>query len=206
MAKNEERNEEVLSVTDTEAAEAQKNGKQKKKNTFLQDLFDIFDAIIVAIVAAILILSIVFRTGYVDGPSMTSTMMNGDRYIVSGLFYTPEAGDVVVLQPEAGNPDNALWVKRVIATEGQEVNITETGEVYVDNKLITEPYLDSHQKTYPKTFLKFPMTVPPGHVFVMGDNRLDSKDSRNIGCIDARSILGKVLFRFYPLEALGPVE
>ena len=184
------------------------NGKQAQPNSLLKDFIEIADAVIVAVVAAILVLSLVFRTGYVDGPSMNSTMLNGDRYIVSGLFYTPKVGDIVVFQPEIGGEDYSLWVKRVIATEGQTVDVTIDGEVYIDGILLDEPYLDSHQKTNPKAYSKvqFPLTVQPGEVFVMGDNRLDSKDSRNIGCIDTRKILGKVLFRFFPIDKIGPID
>lgn len=197
-------------ITDEESTDKKtnKNEEAKQKPSVLRDFIEIIDAVVVAVVAAVLILSLVFRTGYVDGPSMTSTMLDGDRYIVSGLFYTPKVGDIVVFQPEARNNDYSLWVKRVIATEGQTVNINGDGEVYVDGQLIAEPYLDGHQVTYPKSYSKvsFPLTVQPGEVFVMGDNRLDSKDSRDIGCVDIRKILGRVMFRFYPLNKIGPID
>ena len=206
-------NEEIVinnDITDEESTDKKtnKNEEAKQKPSVLRDFIEIIDAVVVAVVAAVLILSLVFRTGYVDGPSMTSTMLDGDRYIVSGLFYTPKVGDIVVFQPEARNNDYSLWVKRVIATEGQTVNINGDGEVYVDGQLIAEPYLDGHQVTYPKSYSKisFPLTVQPGEVFVMGDNRLDSKDSRDIGCVDIRKILGRVMFRFYPLNKIGPID
>jgi len=206
-------NEEIVinnDITDEESTDKKtnKNEGAKQKPSVLRDFIEIIDAVVVAVVAAVLILSLVFRTGYVDGPSMTSTMLDGDRYIVSGLFYTPKVGDIVVFQPEARNNDYSLWVKRVIATEGQTVNINGDGEVYVDGQLIAEPYLDGHQVTYPKSYSKisFPLTVQPGEVFVMGDNRLDSKDSRDIGCVDIRKILGRVMFRFYPLDKIGPID
>jgi len=206
-------NEEIVinnDITDEESTDKKtnKNEEAKQKPSVLRDFIEIIDAVVVAVVAAVLILSLVFRTGYVDGPFMTSTMLDGDRYIVSGLFYTPKVGDIVVFQPEARNNDYSLWVKRVIATEGQTVNINGDGEVYVDGQLIAEPYLDGHQVTYPKSYSKisFPLTVQPGEVFVMGDNRLDSKDSRDIGCVDIRKILGRVMFRFYPLDKIGPID
>lgn len=201
-------NSDITAEEPTEKTENNNTENPKQKGSLLRDFIEIIDAVVVAIVAAVLILSLVFRTGYVDGPSMTSTMLNGDRYIVSGLFYTPKAGDIVVFQPEATSNDYSLWVKRVIATEGQTVNINGDGEVYVDGVLLSEPYLDSHQVTYPKSYSKvtFPLTVQPGEVFVMGDNRLDSKDSRDIGCIDTRKILGRVLFRFYPVDKFGAID
>ncbi len=207
-------NEEITATENINGDGSEKNIKKaetentKQKGSLLRDFVEIVDAVVVAVVAAILILSLVFRTGYVDGPSMTSTMLDGDRYIVSGLFYTPEVGDIVVFQPEANRNDYSLWVKRVIATEGQTVNINGDGKVYVDGVLIEEPYLDGHQITFPKSYSKitFPLTVQPGEVFVMGDNRLDSKDSRDIGCVDIRKILGKVLFRFYPVDKIGTID
>ena len=203
-------NEDLVLKEDSMPQEKSKNKKDKKKEstTPLQDFVEIVDAVIIAIVSAVLALSLVFRTGYVDGPSMNSTMSNGDRYIVSGFLYNPKVGDIVVFQPEMSEDDYSLWVKRIIATEGQTVDINGDGEVYVDGVRLTEPYLDSHQKTLPKSYsnVKFPLTVPAGQVFVMGDNRLDSTDSRNIGCIDIRKILGKVLFRFSPLESFGVVN
>lgn len=193
---------------DSDINTKKKNNKTKEKISPIQDFVEIVDAVVVAVVASVLILSLIFRTGYVDGPSMTSTMLNGDRYIVSGLFYTPKVGDIVVFQPDASNNDYSLWVKRVIATEGQVVNINGDGKVYVDGVCIEEPYLDPHQKTLPKSYSKvtFPLTVQPGEVFVMGDNRLDSKDGRDIGCIDIRKILGRVLLRFYPIDKFGPID
>ncbi|MBQ2881190.1 MAG: signal peptidase I [Clostridia bacterium] len=203
-------NEDIILDEEVESQEKsnEKQGKKKEKSTPLQDFVEIVDAVVIAIVSAILVLSLVFRTGYVDGPSMMSTMLDGDRYIVSGLFYTPKVGDIVVFQPEMVANDYSLWVKRVIATEDQTVDINGDGEVYVDGIKIEELYLDSHQKTLLKSHSKieFPLTVPKGHVFVMGDNRLDSKDSRDIGCIDVRKVLGKVLLRFYPWDSFGIVD
>lgn len=205
---NEDLGPKTLAEKDSDNGKDLKKEQTKEKGSFIRDFVEIVDAVVVAVVAAVLILSLVFRTGYVDGPSMTSTMLDGDRYIVSGLFYTPEVGDIVVFQPDAKSHDYSLWVKRVIATEGQTVNINSEGEVFVDGNLISEPYLDSHQKTFIKSYSKvtFPLTVQPGEVFVMGDNRLDSKDSRDIGCVDTRKILGKVLFRFFPLNKLGSID
>ena len=200
--------EDILLDEEAVTPKKSQDAPEKKKSTPLQEFVEIIDAILVAVVASILTLSLVFRTGYVDGPSMTSTLLNGDRYIVSGLFFTPKQGDIVVFQPEMTANDYSLWVKRVIATEGQTIDIREDGKVYVDGVELTELYLDSHQVTLTKSRSKieFPLTVPQGHVFVMGDNRLDSKDSRDIGCIDTRRILGEVLFRIYPVKDLGFVN
>lgn len=183
--------------------------KNTRKKTVLGELFDAFEAVVIAMVIAFLTLTIVFRTGYVDGDSMVSTLSNNDRYIISGLFYTPKQGDIIVFQPEKEyESNNNLWVKRVIAVGGQEVNIID-GYVYVDGEKIDEPYLNENNagKTYPRNnSLTYPCEVPEGYVFLMGDNRYISKDSRSIGCVDSRRILGKLILRYYPFNAIGTVD
>ena len=187
----------------------------KKKNP-AAFFIDIAEAVVTAIVAAIFIITLICRIGYVSGGSMLSTMSSGDRYIVSNLFYTPQAGDIIVFQPETEEDGETLYVKRIIALGGQTVDITlnEYNEyaVYVDGAELQEPYLDEHQITYPSgyppadDFDELHVQVPEGYVFVMGDNRLESKDSRVIGCIDVRRIVGKVLLRFYPIDKFGTVD
>lgn len=174
--------------------------------SFLAEFFDIAEAIIVAIVASVLILTLVFRTGYVDGSSMEDTMHENDRYIVSGLFYTPKQGDIIVFQPNIPNEEKKLWVKRVIATEGQTVYIDPVEHtVYVDNVLLNEEYIS--QPTVPG-MTENPIIVPEGYIFILGDNRGVSRDSRDasVGCMDTRRIVGRVLFRFYPFNKIGSIK
>ena len=142
----------------------------------------------------------------VKGTSMNPTLYNGDKMIVSNLFYTPKTGDVVVFKTDTYDPDKAL-VKRVIATEGQEINIDfDNGIVYVDGEAIEEDYINDLTLTQ----LDFigPKTVPDGCVFVMGDNRNMSIDSRKteIGMVDSRKILGRVYFVIFPVSDIGVVE
>ena len=178
----------------------------KKKNP-AAFFIDIAEAVITAIVAAIFIITLICRIGYVSGDSMLSTMYHGDEYIVSNLFYTPKAGDIIVFQPETEEDGRTLYVKRIIA-----LNESNEYAVYVDGVELEEPYLDEHQITYPsgypptEDFEQLHVQVPQGYVFVMGDNRLESKDSRAIGCIDVRRIVGKVLLRFYPFDKFGTVD
>ena len=195
----------------TEKAEKPDKSSKKDRRPFLQELFDIFDAVIIAVVCAILILTLVVRTGYVDGESMETTMYENDRYLLSGFLYTPKVYDVVVFQPDSKyNPEGKLWVKRVIATEGQIVSISDSGKIVVDGVELDESaYLT--QLTYPRnnSVVTYPLEVPPGHVFLLGDNRLVSQDSRVIGCVDIRRILGKVIFRFYssnPSNGIGIIK
>ncbi len=161
------------------------------------------EIIVGALVAAILVLTLICRTGVVDGDSMVPTMHEGDRYIISDLFYTPQQNDIVVFRPKVEG-ENELWIKRVIAVEGQTVYIDpDTYRVFVDGVLLDEPYLGG-MGTIPHT-TQNPITVPEGCVYVLGDNRAISKDSRyrDVGCVEIGQLAGRVILRFWPLEDFG---
>ncbi len=140
---------------------------------------------------------LLFRVVVVSGTSMNNTLVDGDYILLlNNVFYNePKQGDVIVASKESfGNGEPII--KRVIATEGQTVHIDgQNQKVYVDGKLLDEPYIASPTINY-----NFTQTVEKGCVFVMGDNRLNSKDSRSseIGQIDKREILGKALFLVWP--------
>lgn len=178
---------------------------KKQEKSFLSSIFDFVEAIVFAAVLAIVILTVFMRTGFVEGSSMVPTMHEGDRYLISNLFYTPKQGDIIVFSPDiASNDGSKLWVKRVIATEGQKVYINpEDGKVYIDDVLYNEPYLT--QITEPRV-TENPIVVPEGQIFVMGDNRGDSTDSRSIGCVDTRRIVGRLLVRIFPIDQFGFVN
>ena len=140
----------------------------------------------------------------VVGDSMNPTLVNGDKIIVSNLFYDPKPGDIIVFRKDEYR-DEPL-VKRVIAVEGQTVNIDfERGIVYVDGEPIDEPYI-AEPTTEPLDFTG-EITVDEGCVFVMGDNRNHSTDSRYslIGQVDERCIMGKVYFTLFPIKNFGSV-
>lgn len=167
--------------------------------------FDLAETCITAAVVAVLVLFFVAKVGTVVGTSMCSTMEPGDRYILTSFFYTPKQGDVIVFAPDEEDVhEEKLWVKRVIATEGQTVEI-KNGKVYVDGAELNEYYLDEDTYTEAKTY-ENPTTVPDGHIFVMGDNRRVSKDSRYIGPVSVETVVGKVSFRFWPLNKIGTVD
>ena len=161
--------------------------------------------IVSALVACVLIFVFGFRTVGVVGPSMERTLMEGDRLIISGLFYTPQYGDIVVLRKDSFKDDPII--KRIIATQGQTVDIDFTrGVVYVDGQMLNETYANS--PTTLREDFQGPVTVPEGCVFVMGDNRNRSTDSRteSIGCVDTRYIIGRVVLRLAPLRKFGAVR
>ena len=137
---------------------------------------------------------------------MYPTLQDGDRLtLLSNFVYRPEVGDIVVLK--APGFEQGPLVKRVIAMDGQTVDIDfETGDVWVDGVLLDEPYINDPTTRYEG--VNFPLTVPEGYVFVLGDNRLHSSDSRDpsIGCIDKRYVLGKALQVIYPISRFGGVS
>ena len=178
----------------------QEPGKKKKA----EDAFDWLESIVSALIVCILIFVFIGRTVCVIGSSMVPTLEEGDRLVISKLFFRPEYGDIVVLRKEVF-ADYPI-VKRVIATEGQTVDIDfEEGIVYVDGAALDEPYTNS--PTNDRENFDEPVTVPDGCVFVMGDNRNRSTDSRTdtIGCVDTRYIIGKAYFRLTPFDKFGKI-
>ena len=148
----------------------------------------------------VIVFLLVFRMVIVSGSSMYSTLWDGDWLIVlSNVFYQePEYGDIIVACKDSFNDGEAI-IKRVIATEGQTVDIDfEAGVVYVDGVALEEDY--TFTSTNVREGTQFPLVVEKGCVFAMGDNRNESLDGRDprIGQIDKREILGKALFLLYP--------
>lgn len=185
----------------TPASQRKPEKSSVKKGSAVSPFVEVVEVVVGALVAAILVLTLVCRTGVVDGSSMVPTMYHGDRYVISDLFYTPEQGDIVVFRPEIDGEEE-LWIKRIIAVEGQTVYINpETYRVYVDGVLLDEPYLNG-MGTIPHT-TQNPITVPTGCVYVLGDNRTISHDSRyeDLGCVEIGQLAGRVILRFWPLNS-----
>ena len=165
-------------------------------NPISTNIYDWVSSIIVAVIAVVVLLTFCFRIIDVDGRSMEPTLINTDKVVVTNLFYTPNDGDVVVISH--GEEYDKPLVKRVIATEGQTLNIDfDKGEIYVDGQLIDEPYIQGETI---KGNAEIPAVVPEGKVFVLGDNRPVSLDSRyhEVGLIDEESIIGKAQFVVIP--------
>ncbi len=172
---------------------------KKKKSGFKTEVYDWIQCLVTALVACILIFLFVGQVIGVEGGSMYPTLHDKDKVIISNLLYTPKQGDVVVLTKKAFGEE--AIVKRVIATEGQTVDIDfDEGVVTVDGVELIEPYIN--ELTHKYYDLSFPLTVEEGCVFVMGDNRNHSTDSRYsvIGCVDTRCILGKVYMILLPFS------
>ena len=171
-----------------------------------RETYDWIQSLMMALIVCVCLFIFCVRVIDVSGSSMNPTLYDGDKMLVSALFYKPKAGDVVVLKSDTYDSNKAL-VKRIIATEKQEINIDfATGTVYIDGVAIDEPYIAAPTMT--KLDFIGPKTVPEGCVFVMGDNRNASTDSRKseIGMVDTRTILGRVYCVIFPLSELGLVK
>ena len=170
---------------------------------FRLDLYDWIQSLMVALVVCIILFIFCVRVIDVSGSSMFPTLKNGDKMIVSNLFYEPSYGDVIVFKTDRYDPNKAL-VTRVIATEGQEISFDfERGVVFVDGIPLEEEYIA--ELTTTKLDFIGPQTVPEGCVFVMGDNRNASTDSRKkeIGMVDQRMILGRAYYVVFPSADAG---
>lgn len=170
-----------------EAEEGRKKSREKLS------VFQVFEMIVCAFVAVAIIFTFFFRVFDVEGPSMKPVLEDGNKIVVSAIGYKPERGDVVVLS----GPDNKPIVKRIIAIAGDEVDINFTTGVVTVNGT-EEEY--TQELTTQQFDIAFPIKVPEGTVFVLGDNRGNSFDSRStaLGCVDERMIVGKVLFKLLP--------
>ena len=178
---------------------------EEKRSTLKSELFDWAQNIAVILTVVVLLFTFVIRIIGVDGPSMMNTLQDGDWLLVSDLFYEPENGDIVIIKKEEFM--QSPIVKRVIATEGQTVSIDfDRGVVFVDGVPLDEPYANG--PTTRSFDMQFPQTVPEGCVFVLGDNRNHSSDSRtlSLGMVDERLIIGKVIFRILPFNSFGTVK
>ena len=182
--------------------EEKKRGKKKKeeKLTWQQSLVLYMHDLVYMLIAIILLFLLVFRVIIVSGDSMNSTLIDGDYLLLTSsfLYRNPQQGDIIVASKESFD-DGAAIIKRVIATEGQIVDIDfDNGIVYVDGLPIDEPYINN--LTTRQEGVLFPLRVEEGCIFVLGDNRAVSKDSRHpeIGLVDTRQILGKAIFLMLP--------
>lgn len=185
------------------AGMTEENTKKKK----VKEVLEYAESLTVVFAVMLLIFTFIARPATVDGESMLPTLRNGERLVISNLFYKPAPGDIVVLCGEADREEGRNLIKRIIAVGGQTIDIDfETGEVTVDGEVLDEPYI--LERTHLDEGTEFPLTVPEGEVFVMGDNRNASRDSRSlsVGTVKEEYIVGRVLFRFFPFDRFGTVS
>lgn len=185
------------------------NSDNKKNGGWKKELFEWIQAIAIALVVSFVLKNFVLTLVKVQGDSMEPTLQSADRLYVNRLMYEPEKGDIIIFTP--GSDPKKPYVKRVIATEGDTVYIDfETGDVFVNDKLLDEPYILEKTHRHGSYIQKLiergeyskenPIVIEEGKLFAMGDNRNNSKDSREIGQVPEEEIIGHACFRFWPLN------
>lgn len=192
------KNENITLPTTSEIEELYKKAKYRK--LFSEKIRSTVFMLIVVAAFAILVAMLYLPTLRIYGKSMRGTLESGDVVLAvkSNRFKT---GDIVAFYY-----NNNILVKRVIAESGDWVNITKDGTVYVNDKKINEPYIEN--KAYGETNIKFPYQVPENRIFVLGDNRKVSIDSRNtsVGAVSDEQLVGKLIFRIWPLSDIGTLN
>ena len=182
--------------------EAEEKKEEPAEKSLKDEIIEWVQAIVIAVVLALLIRSFVFTVVRVDGQSMEPTYQHNDRLIVWRLGYEPEGGDIIVFNPP-GKEKNVFWIKRVIATEGQHVEIDyDTNSVFVDGEKIDEPYLGEPMMDKSAYLPITELDIPEDCVFVLGDNRNNSSDGRLIGPVNEENIIGKAVLRFWPFSKI----
>ena len=199
---SEEEESENTHHEEEEEPEEKEEPYDPKKPRRIDTRFDFVELFVFTLVFVLFITSFIFRHSVVVGGSMENTLFEGERLLISDLFYTPEYGDIIVFQDTETGIKGAV-VKRIIGLPGDVIEVYENGSIYRNGVLLIEEYIFIDGKN-PQDNSVF--TVGEGEYFVMGDHRNNSEDSRSFGTIKEDSILGRVLFRFYPFERFGKVE
>jgi len=185
-----------------------KPAAEKKRGTLLE-LYDWVEVLVFSVSFVMILFSFCLRLAIVSGESMENTLYDKEALIISNAFYEPAQGDIIVFQsPNIGYQEPL--VKRIIAVGGQTVDIDfDSWRVTVDGEVMDDPELMKRVTSNMRSFdVSFPHRVEEGKVFVMGDNRTNSKDSRLsvVGDVDERLIIGRVLFRATPISRFGAVD
>ncbi|MBE7010341.1 MAG: signal peptidase I [Ruminococcaceae bacterium] len=171
-----------------------------EKTSWLQEVYEWTQAIAVAVVLALIINQFVFAMVQVEGTSMVPTLQDKERLVITKLFYKPKAKDIVVVKSHALGKH---IIKRVIAVPGDVIDLdAQTGDVMVNGEVQNEPYIKEKLRGI-GTKNQYPLEIPEGYVFVMGDNRNNSQDSRNLGLIAFEDVVGRASLRILPLSRFG---
>ncbi len=214
-------------VTEENTADAEKAGK--KKSSFFKDVVEILESTLITVFIIVMIFTYILHPVNIDGRSMVPTLnknltaereKNGDndKVFMNTVFFDVKYGDILVIdkdknylldengeviQPVLDTPINKCIIKRVIAVGGQTIDIRDN-QVYVDGELLDEPYIAESNSTADNGAFtdKYPITIPEGYYFVMGDNRYNSTDSRarSVGLVKKDQIYGKAIIKYSPIE------
>ena len=189
-------------LSDKYFAEEEMPEYDPKKPRKIDGRFDLVELFVFTLLAVMIVTTFFFRHSVVDGSSMENTLHDGEHLIISDFFYTPQRKDIIVCEDYTTKIPKPI-VKRVIGIPGDRVQISADGTVRINGEPLREDYVfvDRYYQQEP-----IDIVVPEGEIFVMGDHRNVSADSREIGTVSIDSVLGKVLLRFYPFNKFGTVN
>ena len=224
METNETENKVLESQETEKVQEVQESAAPEKQEEagegIFQDVIDILETMLVSVFVVLLLFTYVMRPVTVEGTPMVPTLQDSDRLLMYRMLYTPKNGDIVVVNNRQGhvlNGDqvvpsgyslNECIIKRVIAVGGQTIDIDKEAQtVTLDGVVLDEPYINETVRTNDGAF-RYPLTIPEGYVFVMGDNRNHSTDSHNehVGLVPVEDVLGTTFFRYLSVETVETVD